>query len=312
MKDFLTYNRREQRGILVLLAILIILVLTRIFLPNLFREKRYDFSAFEKEIAEFMANNAEDQKGTAKTRPAAFNDSDSNIHEKPAEIYLFNFDPNTLSAEKWKDLGLKDNIIRVIKKYLDKGGRFRQKEDLKKIFGLSEEDYRRLEPYINIQQEKKAGFADHSRDTFDKNNKPQAWPDQQKRLVEINSADTNDLVSIRGIGSYTAKKIVSYRDRLGGFVRKEQLLEIRGMDSARFEQIRDLVVIDSSRISKFDLNKATFNEMLKHPYFEFYLVKEIFNYRDLHGRFDSVADLKKIPVIYKELYEKISPYLKVE
>ena len=91
----------------------------------------------------------------------------------------------------------------------------------------------------------------------------------------------------------------------------EQLFEIKGMDSVRFNQFKNQIIVDPLLIRRIDINAVTFKELLKHPYFEYYLVKAIFEKRDAMKRYDSVGQIRSIEVMYEELYSKISPYLEV-
>lgn len=128
-------------------------------------------------------------------------------------------------------------------------------------------------------------------------------------LIEINTADVLELRKLKGIGEVYAHRIVSYRDKLGGFFDKSQLLEIYGIDTSRYAMFAPQVVIDKSVIRRININDATFDILLQHPYLEYYIVKEIFNYREAIGAFDSIAQLKDISLIYDQLYFKIAPYL---
>jgi DNA uptake protein ComE-like DNA-binding protein len=129
-------------------------------------------------------------------------------------------------------------------------------------------------------------------------------------VIDLNGCDTLDLQVLRGIGPYFARNIVNYRELLGGFVSKSQLLEVYGMDSARYSGIIDRISISKGDIKKLDLNKDPFKTFLRHPYFEFYLVKEIFRYRSKYG-FDSVTQVQELEVMNERLYRKIKPYIKV-
>jgi DNA uptake protein ComE-like DNA-binding protein len=91
----------------------------------------------------------------------------------------------------------------------------------------------------------------------------------------------------------------------------DQLLEIRGMDSVRFNQFSHQLTADPGLVRKIDINSITFKELLRHPYFEYYLVKAIFSYKDEIKAFDSVGQLRSLPVMYEELFEKISPYIQI-
>ena len=94
-------------------------------------------------------------------------------------------------------------------------------------------------------------------------------------------------------------------------VKTEQLLEIEGMDSARFALCRPQCRVDTSRVRKFDLNETPFKEYLKHPYFEYHVVKTIFQQKDKRGRYRSVGELREIPLFHEEVYGRLAPYLTV-
>jgi competence ComEA-like helix-hairpin-helix protein len=180
------------------------------------------------------------------------------------------------------------------------GGKFLSKEDLKKIYSISAEDYEKLEAYILLPYKDSLQKPTIVRHDF---NLP---------TVEINSADTAELQNLKGIGASYAGRIIKYRDLLGGFYRKEQLLEVFGMDTSRFAGFAGQVEINPELIKRKNLNTIEFKELLKHPYLEYYLVKSIFDYKSKNGNFGSVDELLKVNLIYKELYEKISPYLFVD
>ncbi|MCU0371500.1 MAG: helix-hairpin-helix domain-containing protein [Bacteroidales bacterium] len=175
--------------------------------------------------------------------------------------------------------------------------------------------YNILEPYISIPADEKKS---RENDTGKYQQKGNSYQDNKYEkfvpepvMIELNSADSTSLLALTGIGPSYAGRIIKYRDRLGGFYIKEQLMEIKGMDSIRFNQFRDQVAIDTAQIRKIDLNTVTFKDLLRHPYFEYYLVKAIFQKKDEIKAFDSVSQLKDIPVMYGELYQKISVYLEV-
>src|SRR5690606_15939232 len=109
---------------------------------------------------------------------------------------LFYFDPNTLSEDGWKKLGVKDNTIQTIKKYTSKGGRFYKAEDISKIWGLNESMVKRLLPYIKIEQLGNP-VAKHKKDDHTSyTNKPASNP--ANTFVDINTADSSALLSLPG------------------------------------------------------------------------------------------------------------------
>ncbi len=212
----------------------------------------------------------------------------------------FSFDPNNLPKLDFKKLGLNEGQIRNIESYMAAGGKFLSKEDFKKIYSISAEDYEKLEAYILLP----------SKDSLQK--PAIVHRDFNLPMVEINGADTAGLQNLKGIGASYAGRIIKYRNLLGGFYRKEQLLEVFGMDTARFAGFAGQVEINPELIKRKNLNTVEFKELLRHPYLEYYLVKSIFDYKSKNGKFGSVDELRKVNLIYKELYEKISPYLFVD
>lgn len=212
---------------------------------------------------------------------------------------LFPFDPNTIDSAGLSKLGLNRGQIRNIINFRDKGGKFTVKKDFGKLFTISETDYAALEKFILLP----------SVDTS-KNAQPLAA--EKIIVVELNKADTAALRQIRGIGPAFASRIVNYRDKLGGYFDKSQLLEVFGMDTARFAQISPNIEVDRSLIRKINLNKAGYKDMLAHPYLENYIVKAIFEYKEAKGKFRSVEELKNIQLIYPQLYQKIEHYFTIK
>ena len=222
--------------------------------------------------------------------------------KKDEEIAInpFPFNPNNLPSEKWKELGLKDNQIRNIKNYEKAGGKFFVKEDLKNLYTISEKEYTILEKFIQLPS------TDSLRKTM------YAGKDTTLLYIELNSADSAELVKLKGIGSSFARRIIKYRSLLGGYYKKEQLLEVFGMDTSRYYGFVKNVFVDSDSIRRMNLNDVEFKKLLKHPYLEYYIVKSIFNYKDKNEQFNSVSELKNVDLVYAELFERISPYLEVE
>jgi DNA uptake protein ComE-like DNA-binding protein len=129
--------------------------------------------------------------------------------------------------------------------------------------------------------------------------------------IELNSADTLDLQRLRGIGPSFARRIVKYRERLGGFYDKSQLLEVWGMDTGRYHGIAANLTVNPDSIKKMDLNKVTFKRMLAHPYFPFEAAKVIILYRKEHKLFQNVEELREVHGIHDSLYRKMVRYLEV-
>ena len=128
-------------------------------------------------------------------------------------------------------------------------------------------------------------------------------------VIELNTADSAKLTELQGIGPSFARRIISYRDKLGGFVRKEQIKEIFGLDSEKYATIQSQVSIDESLIKKIPVNTVTFEQLSHFPYLSFKQMNAIIQFREQHGEYESLADLKNIAIMDDATIEKIKPYI---
>ncbi len=128
-------------------------------------------------------------------------------------------------------------------------------------------------------------------------------------IIELNSADTGKLTQLNGIGSSFAKRIISYRERLGGFIRKEQLKEVFGLDSEKYAGLQAQVNVDTSHIKKININTVTFEGLRRFPYLTYKQMNAIIRFREQHGEYESLADLKNIAIMDDETLQKIKPYI---
>lgn len=290
VRDYLTFNKRERNGLFVLIAI-ISLMLVYLNTSHLFvKPDVVDFTEFEDEVKQF---NSAVLKSTDSLKESRGNDV-TNTPER------FVFNPNNLSDEKWNRLGLSSKQIKTINNFQKKGGVFRKKEDLKKIYGLSQNEYLSLADYIHIPIKKSktssVNLVIEKRDFA---------------AIDINSADSTLLVSISGIGPFYAKQIIKYRTLLGGFVAKNQLLELWKFDSLKLVDVQNDILIDQLKVNKININVCTPKE-LKHPYLNWNIANAVCNYRNKHGRYRAIGDIKKTDLIDDETFKKIKPYLTVE
>ena len=128
-------------------------------------------------------------------------------------------------------------------------------------------------------------------------------------VIEINSADSAKLTRIRGIGPAFAMRIISYRDRLGGFLNKEQLKEVYGIDTLKYAEIKNGVSIDPSHIKKIKINEVDFEGLRKFPYFTNKQTNAVIQYRNQHGNYQSVNDMRNIAILDEGILRKIEPYI---
>lgn len=275
LRDYFTLTSRERRGALVLMLMLLaeagILFYLRIQPPPadpLLEEYRLPIDSF--------VTRAKDPK-------------------PPPESIPFDpipFNPNTIGDEEWKALGFTGRQVGVIRNYLNKGGVFRRNEDLAKMYVVSDEQYRRLEPFIRIPPS-------------EPKSQPSAFTKRMPVHIELNSADTLLLATLPMVGPGRARLIARYREQLGGFYAKEQLLEVFTIDTAVFNVIRDRVTVDQQLINPLEINSGEW----KHPYLSPREISIIKAWRQQHGDFQHPDDLKKVMVIKEETLLKLKPYL---
>lgn len=223
----------------------------------------------------------------------------------PEEYQLFCFDPNTADSLSLLKLGIKEWQIRNLMKYRRKGGRWKTADDFSRLYGLSEKDFQRLKPYITIQPVKADAEKAAHQAVHDSLVRRYIQKFPEGTVVDINDSDTNMLKKIPGIGSYYASKICKYREQLGGFVSTRQISEIEGLpkDVARW-----FSVTETPTIRKTNVNKASFKELVRHPYLSFEQVKVIFTYRRKYGDLHSWQDLRLDDNFPPAAVEKLVPY----
>ena len=297
-KEFLTYTNAERKGIIGLLIVLAIILICIKLTDYMGNKEVTDFSQFEKDVA------SGNKHSSAYSNDNSMEKSQDEI-ENP-DIKLSTFNPNNATDEEFLQNGLNIKQIGVIRNYLSKGGKFKSKEDFKKMYCINEDEYNRLSPYIIIPEHQR----DSSKKSFDKTH--ESYIQKSDITLELNSADTVTLTQLHGIGSSSAMRIINYRDMLGGFINKEQLYEVYGMDSLRYNEIEDHVTVNPDLVKKININVASFDVLKKHPYIKNKIANAIINYRKQHGNYKELTDIKKLVLMDDGLFAKLAPYLKVE
>ncbi len=305
-KEYFSFTKKERKGIIILVVVIIV-VFT---LPLFFSKPAPPDPASAKELNEAIAK-LEIKKDSFKNKyeNSGYQHYDNNSGNTSSAPYtLFYFDPNTASAQDWERLGLREKTIHTILNYVSKGGKFRKPDDLLKIYGLREDDARRLIPYVRIEsagvQKSEANNYEKTGFTFEKK--------ESFSMVEVNSADTTALKALPGIGSKLAQRIINFRNRLGGFFRVQQIGETYGLPDSTYQKISKYITINKNGIKQINLNTASANDLKQHPYIKWNLANVIVQYRSQHGEFHSIDDLKKINILTDEEFEKIEPYLNLK
>ncbi|HZI01610.1 MAG TPA: helix-hairpin-helix domain-containing protein [Flavisolibacter sp.] len=219
-------------------------------------------------------------------------------------IKPFHFNPNTLDLEGWKRLGLPERNAKTIINYRNKGGKFYKREDLQKIWGLPAGFYDHVSAFIDLPASFQHAQFKSEKETFN-------TPKKEKIIshININEADTSALIALPGIGSKLASRIINFRDKLGGFYTPEQIRETYGVPDSTFQKIKHLFKIDPQLIRKINANTASKDQLKNHPYIKWHIANAIVEYRNQHGPFKELAELKRIVLIDESLFQKISPYL---
>ncbi len=202
------------------------------------------------------------------------------------------FDPKTYSESDWQQLGLSQKQSEIVVKFSKRG--IHSEDELASIFVIPDQLFRLIKDSV-IYSPKKTFNSEKS-------------VEREIIVIDINTSGQEGLETIPGIGPYFAKKIVEYRNQLGGFISKEQLLEIWNFDHEKFEKVKPYVNV-TGVISKININTATLEELKNHPYISYGVANSIVKMRLHKESYREVREIKESKIINQELYNKIEPYL---
>lgn len=310
ISSYFNFTKKERIGIVSLIVIILLLSISPFF-----------FHVFSKNISISNSNELENAIASLEIKAAENNSNNydkRNVDEsnyqnyyQPSEkkysnyqsIDLFYFDPNIASEDDWKKLGVKEKTIQTIIKFRSKGGKFYKPEDIEKIWGLHPKLVERLIPYVRIVGKEEFVKAPKS---FENKKETQLIP------IDINTADTTQLIRLPGIGSKLSQRIINYRDKLGGFHSVDQVGQTYGLPDSTFQKIKPRLKVSSDFIKKININSATLDELKAHPYIRYNLANALVQYRIQHGAYTTIDDCKKIMLVTEEVFTKISPYIRVK
>ena len=320
----ISFRKTDRNAILLLILIVVVVVVTFPLLGE-----REDASTLPSQL----------RSGLAKKRHSVTQKPQYYAQKQDATGELFYFDPNTADSTQLLRLGLRPWQVRNMYKYRAKGGRYRQKEDFAMLYGLTLEQYRRLEPYIRIKPEAMArdyfnGNGNvNGNDTrasslrygafssYDTAQAPTIRPTgydnvngngnvkklTQGEFVDINTADTAELKRIPGIGSYFARRIVELRQRRQAFVSPDELLSIRN-----FPETALTYMTASQNFAKIHINQSSLQQLKAHPLINYTQATDILRYRRLNGNIRSVNDISNLPSFTPEQLARLKPFLLFE
>ncbi|MCF6402427.1 helix-hairpin-helix domain-containing protein [Chitinophaga filiformis] len=306
-KAYNSFSRKERRGILFLL----LLTGISMIMPALWERFISVPTAMYTTDSVLCADVAALRHALLSSRRVFPGNVDSGVR-----LRRFTFDPNTSNTGEWEALGLEKRVINNIQRYLAKGGRFRRKEDLQRIYGLSSQLYNELMPYVRIagQQNKPDTFrryAGYVPREPDDGARRKAY-NNRLPVLDINTADSALWESLPGIGPVLAARIVKFREKLGGFYSISQVGETYGLADSTFNKIQASLRLPKVSLKKIDLNHIDEKSLAQHPYIRYKLARLIVLYRNNHGPFRQPEDLLGIPLVDDSIYRKIEHYIKTE
>ena len=290
IRAFFGFSRAETNAFIILLPLMFVVLFSEPLYRQWRTRKTPDFNSTG--LDSLMARlEWDDDDGTVLTKKV-----------KPP-IHITSFDPNTVAEKELIRMGLTPGIANRIIRYRQKGGIFRKQEDLLKIYGFDSAWFQQARKWIAIEQKNEVAGPIIRKEKRD----------AAIELIDINLADSVQLLTVYGIGPVLSKRIRTFRDRLGGFVTMDQVKEVYGLDSSVVSQIRrKFIVAENFLPGKINLNRATLDEMIKHPYMKRREAQAILSFRLQHGDVTSVDQLTEIKSLTENWIAKIRPYLVLE
>lgn len=292
IRDLFGFSTNEINGFLVLVPLMMVLVVSepayRLWLGHQERDYTADLEDLDTLVAKWRG---------------------VDTSEVP-RIVLTAFDPNTATEDELQGVGFPENLARRIAAYRRKGGVFRVKSDLARIYGLDSTLYNQLYSYINLPATQL-----HASPAKREGSYPQQTRSHKnvKQRFDINTADTLLFETVYGIGPKLAARIVKFREVLGGFVKPDQLLEVYGLDSMVVNRLLEISFIrEDFQPRKININTANEEELSAHPYIRRSLARRIVSYRFQHGDFPEVSDIKKLSALVIDDLDRLLPYIKVK
>lgn len=319
IKDFLTFEKRGQKG-LFFLSVVLVIQLGILWLLNFYNPLQStmpNLVLVDPGLLDSLDNRA--QYSYASSVSEAFNDDVVTFHAYKKEVKRFKFNPNTISDEQWLSLGLNKGQVRILRKYITKGGKFTHAEDVLKFKFVNEEIWKELIPYIELEEAPQtAKYLAATKDTSRVYSENQAKIKAERLLAfkqtlsfDINTCSRWNLQQLDLIDSVSIDIIMRYKRKLGGFIHLSQLYEIEGVDTTNFGKLKQHLSLDLMSVKTININNCSVSQLNKHPYLNYSVAAALVNYRTAHGKYAQLSDLKKCIAMNDNLLKKISPYLRL-
>jgi competence protein ComEA len=282
VKQLFNFHNREQKGVAILVLIAIILMLSNLYLSQVRQSDSI-------KVTIIQDANTTDKKS---------------VHP---QVFLIH--PNTITLDSLKLLGVSDALANQWVNFREKFKPFESIEDVKKLYAMTDSVVARIESWIVWPKK-----TTKAKVWGDKKGKNTIYKKPKRTAVNvlINSATSTDFMQIRGIGPVFSERIIKYRELLGGFQSKNQLLEVYGMTDSLYVEIKNFIKLDSLPLNQLNVNSVDAKVLVKHPYIEWHVANSIVKYRAMHGCYQQLDDIKQSNLVNELLYDKIAPYLKAD
>lgn len=332
-----TFTKDERKGLIFVITMISIALIAIVLINNFDKPEKITLEELHPEIlhkvdSTLVKNKFEKPKGQ------------NSSNELKKQVHNFSFDPNIISKDSLKLLNIDDKTISILLKYRAKG-KIYSKEQFYKIYGM--EKYKsRIDSLIVFSENKKSNsYQKKQQDTVYSSgqghiNKNQSFENYKKKdslsrnsynsnnhynkkhntdesgisivtikYIKLNETDSFELETVKGLGIKLSSRIIKYRDKLGGFYEVEQLEEVFGLRQETFLNINHLMIIDKSKIKKIKINHADFQTLSSHPYIGKHKAGVLLRYKENHGDYKDIEDVRKTVIIQEKTLEKLIHYL---
>ncbi|MEZ4948507.1 MAG: helix-hairpin-helix domain-containing protein [Saprospiraceae bacterium] len=312
IREFSYFTKSERRGVFIIILLTVFIWTIPDLMPWIYPIDQQQMIIYVKNAEEVLNKIPEGRSYEVIDETSSLNSDKGdfqNENEVNAEgnfsspaIQSFPFNPNTISVDSLQLLGFSKKTALTIEKYRSKGGRFFKKEDLKKIYGLEETVFDRLEGQILLEASKNENPEIKEKSKFSSREIPLA-------SIDINEANAEDFRQIKGIGPFYSNIIIEYREKIGGFHSIEQMKEIKAIPDTVFIKMEPFLTKSSFKGENLEINNLDKKGLAEHPYISWRQAEALYKYRINHGTFTSIADIENVGVFNKEEINKLAPYL---
>lgn len=307
LREYAYFTKAERRGIMVLLMMTMMVWTVPTILPYLLPKQQEKIAGYTQMADEYFSASPTDGNSLQRSAPTTFSrDISSKKNPTRPEKYTrqkkpvaaFSFDPNTLPKDSLLLLGIPEKVVNILDNYRQKGGKFFKKEDLMKVYGFRQADFERLSPFIHLENENRKNQYKYSTKKYD-------YP----VILDINAAAEEDWKRLKGIGPYYSRKIVAYRDHLGGFSSINQVAEVFGFPDSVFQKIKDHLKLEQPVFRKIRLDTTDLQNLENHPYISRRQAKGLAAFINNHGPIKDPKILRETGLFSEEDVNRLVPYL---